>query len=377
MKIAINTRLLLKGKLEGIGWFTCETLRRITEQHPEHQFYFLFDRPYDKDFVFGPNVTPMYAGPPARHPVLWYLWFQWTIPAMLRKIKPDIFVSPDGYLPLGGKVKKLAVIHDIAYEHFPDTVPGLVYKYYHYFFPRFAKEADLIATVSEYSKKDIASFYYVPEEKIRVVYNGCNTAFHPVSEAEKIATKTKWTDGKPYFVYLGGMYLRKNLKRLLEAFELFKKQDTQGTKLVLIGKRAFKADELDILREKSPYKEDIVFTGRIDDQEEVNRLVATSLAMTYVSIFEGFGIPCLEAMMSGTAVITSNTSSLPEVCGEAALYVDPYSVESIAQGMQQMAFNPEIRQELIAKGAKQAQKFSWQRTADLLWQAIEEALKIN
>ncbi len=100
MRIAVNTRLLLKDRLDGMGWFTFETLKRITVSHPEHEFIFLFDRPYDPEFVFSANVKPVVAGPPARHPVLWYLWFDWTVTRILRKEKADIFVSPDGYLSL-------------------------------------------------------------------------------------------------------------------------------------------------------------------------------------------------------------------------------------------------------------------------------------
>ena len=98
MRIAVNTRLLLKDKLEGIGWFTFETLKRITKNHPEHEFIFLFDRPYDKEFIFSENIIPVVIQPPARHPFLWYLFFEWSIPAALKKYKADIFISPDGWL---------------------------------------------------------------------------------------------------------------------------------------------------------------------------------------------------------------------------------------------------------------------------------------
>jgi hypothetical protein len=98
MGIAVNTRLLLKGKLEGIGWFTFETLKRITQNHPEHEFIFIFDRPFDRDFIFADNVTPVIIGPPARHPLLIYIWFDFQIPKILKKYKADLFLSPDGYL---------------------------------------------------------------------------------------------------------------------------------------------------------------------------------------------------------------------------------------------------------------------------------------
>ncbi len=100
MKIVVNTRLLLKNKLEGIGWFTYETFKRITQQHPEHQFYFLFDRKFDDSFIFSDNIEPIVVSPQARHPALFYLWFEHAVPRVLNKINADIFVSPDGYLSL-------------------------------------------------------------------------------------------------------------------------------------------------------------------------------------------------------------------------------------------------------------------------------------
>ena len=119
MKIAVNTRLLLKDKLEGIGWFSYETLKRITTQHPEHQFYFIFDRPFTDEFIFSYNIEPVVIGPPARHPVLWYYWFEFRLPGLLKKINPDIFLSPDGYLSLKSHFKSIAVIHDLNFIHYP------------------------------------------------------------------------------------------------------------------------------------------------------------------------------------------------------------------------------------------------------------------
>ena len=160
MKIVINVRFLIKDQLEGIGVFTNETLSRLTKKHPEHQFYFVFDRKAHPDFSFSGNIIPVVALPPARHPLLWCIWFQISLKFVLRRIKPDIFVSMDGFLPLASKIKKLAVIHDIAFEHYPKDIPFSVRKYYLHYFPKFAKKADRIATVSEYSKNDIIFTYH-------------------------------------------------------------------------------------------------------------------------------------------------------------------------------------------------------------------------
>ena len=119
MKIAVNTRLLIKGKLEGIGWFTNETLKRITQQHQDHQFYFLFDRSFDESFIYSDNVNPVVISPQARHPILYYIWFEYSVAKALNKLKPDLFFSPDGYLSLSTHFKSMNVFHDLNFEHIP------------------------------------------------------------------------------------------------------------------------------------------------------------------------------------------------------------------------------------------------------------------
>ncbi|MBU2466725.1 MAG: glycosyltransferase, partial [Bacteroidetes bacterium] len=168
IRIAVNTRLLIKNKLEGIGWFTYENLRRIVKNHPEVDFYFFFDRSPDQEFIFGKNVTALVLQPPARHPFLFVLWFEWSVNRALKQLKPDLFLSPDGYLSLRNNTPDLAVIHDLNFEHFPKDLPFLVRWYYRWFFPRFARKASRIATVSNFSKNDIFKQYGVPLSDIDV-----------------------------------------------------------------------------------------------------------------------------------------------------------------------------------------------------------------
>src|SRR3990172_9139072 len=171
MIIAVNTRLLLHNKLEGIGRFTDETLKIITRKHPEHSFVFIFDRGFSAEFIYSGNITPVICPPPARHPVLWYFFFEWGIPAVLRKYKADMFLSPDGWLSLRTPVKSIPVIHDLNFFQFPDFIPGSVRAYYQYYFPRFVGKADRIATVSSFSRQDIAEKFGYDMGKIDVVFN--------------------------------------------------------------------------------------------------------------------------------------------------------------------------------------------------------------
>lgn len=373
MKIAVNTRLLLKDKLEGIGWFTFESLKRITQQHPEHEFVFIFDRPYSDEFIFSDNITPVVIGPQARHPILYYIWFNYSIPKVLDQYNIDLLLSPDGYIPLKSKVKTLAVFHDLNFEHYPNDIPYANRKYYLKYFPQFASKSTRLATVSNYSKKDIVDLYKVDENKIDVVYNGANENFTPLTDNIKKLVREKYTGGKPYFIFIGALNPRKNLVNLLKAFDEFKKTDRNSVQLLIVGEKMFKTNDIFETYENMHFKADVNFSGRLN-AIELHKALASALALTYVSYFEGFGIPIVEAFYTETPVITSNVTSMPEVAGDAALFVDPFSPEDIAKALSKISTDIELRTSLISKGKIRREKFNWQNTADNLWKAIQNTI---
>lgn len=370
MLIAVNTRLLIQGKLEGIGWFARETLFRITRDHPEHQFLFIFDRPYDDEFIFSGNITPIVLSPPTRHPFLWYIWFELQIPRILKKYKADLFFSPDGYLSLHSPVKQLAAIHDINFAHRPKDLPWLTANYYNYFFPRFARKAKRIVTVSFFSKEDITRSYRIASDKIDVVYNGVNTLYTPTSQEEKTKTKAGYARGSDYFLFIGSLHPRKNICGLLRAFDAFRTLVDSDMKLLIVGESMFKTNDIEMAYEGMRHKNDVVFTGRLSN-EQLHQVLGAAMALTFVPFFEGFGIPVIESMNSGVPVICSNTTSLPEVGGNAVLYVDPFSMSQIKDAMVKIYREKELRDSLIEKGFIQKDKFSWDKTADLLWGSIQ------
>lgn len=374
MRIAVNTRLLQKGKLEGIGWFTFETLIRMTRNHPEHEFIFIFDRPFDPGYIFAENVTPVVIGPPARHPVLFWIWFDFQIPKVLKKYKADLFLSPDGYLSLQTKVPQLAVIHDINFVHRPEDLPWLIAKYYNYFFPKFARIAKRIATVSFYSKEDIARSFKIDYDKIDVVYDGINQIFEPLLENEKTKIRKKYTGGCEYFLFVGALHPRKNVSGLLKAFDDFKSETDNNIKLVIVGGEMHKTGDIFETFENMRFKNEVIFTGRVST-EDLHDIVGAALALTFVPFFEGFGIPVVEAMSAGIPVICSNTTSMPEVGGNAVVYADPMKIDQITNAMIKLATDNDLRDELIQKGFEQKNKFSWDETAHLLWQSVKRALQ--
>ncbi|HCT29171.1 MAG TPA: glycosyltransferase family 1 protein [Bacteroidales bacterium] len=373
MRIAVNTRFLLKDRLEGIGWFTYETMKRITNEHPEHEFFFLFDRAYDNEFVFANNVKPIVLNPQARHPFLWYIWFEHSVRRFLEKNSIDIFISTDGYISLKTKTPQVAVIHDINFFHYPQALPFLTRKYYNYFFPKFAYKSTRIATVSEFSKQDISKSYGVSPDKIDVAMNGANELYKPLTNLEILATRNNLTNGKPYFLFVGAFNPRKNLTRLLQAFDLFKEKTQSDIKLVIVGDKMYGTSTMIKVYNSMVYKDDVVFTGRLQ-VDTLRMVVGSTFAMTYVSYYEGFGIPLLEAMKCDIPIVASNCTSIPEVVGDAALYVDPFSIVSISEGMEKVFYDESLREKLVKNARLQREKFSWNFTAHALYSCILRAV---
>jgi len=373
MRIAVNTRLFLKNRLEGIGWFAHETLSRMVRQHPEHEFIFFFDRPFHPDFVFEKNVTPVVLGPQARHPFLYLIWSEIRIPAALKKYRADVYLSPDGLGSLTTKVPTCLVIHDLAYLHFPDFIDRMHRWHYRRYLPRFAQKATRIVAVSEFTKQDIVRAYHVPAEKIDVVYNSAHTAYRELSPPEKEAVKEQYTQGEEYFLFTGALHPRKNIINLLKAFVQFKRRQRSNFKLVVVGRMAWQYKEIEEAKKKMPYKDDVIWTGYLDI-EELRKITASAYALVFPSLFEGFGIPIVEAMACGVPVLVSQTSSMPEVGGDAALLFNPESPEDIAASMMQIYKDEHLRSKMVKAAHLRSQLFSWDISAEKLWESLMKCI---
>lgn len=375
MKIAVNTRLLLKNKLEGIGWFTYQTLKRITQNNIKDEFIFFFDRPYDKEFIFDMNVHPVVLFPPARHPLLWYWYFEYSIPQALKKFKPDVYLSTDSWTTLHSNIPTVNVIHDINFEHHPEFIENKWHrKYYQKYAKPYAQRATRLVAVSEYTKQDIIQTYGIPSDRIDIVHNGINESYHPIDEAQKNEIRQKYTEDAPYFISISSLHKRKNINNLLKAFDLYKNRMQNDMKLVFVGSKMWRNIEIDIIVNEMQYKEDVIFLGNMQP-EELNLLLGAADALTYVSLFEGFGIPIIEAFQTETPVIASNVTSMPEVGGNAALYCTPQSPESIAEAMIKITSSPTLRTQLIENGRNRKQLYSWDQSAENLWACIQKARK--
>jgi glycosyltransferase involved in cell wall biosynthesis len=358
--------------MEGFGWYTYEISRRLAKNHPEHTFYFFFDRPYDPQFVFEPNVIPVVLFPQARHPFLFVLYFEYSITKALKKYKIDLFFSPDGYLSLRTKVPQIAVIHDLNFEHYPNDLPKLASNYLRYYFPKFAKKASHILTVSNHSKQDIAATYSISEEKITAIWNSASEMYKPLTEELKITVREKYSKGNPYFLFVGSLHPRKNVERLLSAFSLLHKRGLTDINfdLVIVGNSMWKGVSYESMVPDN-IKNRVRFVG-YQPLDNLAEIVGAASLLTYVPYFEGFGIPLVEAMKCGVPLLTSNASCLPEIAGEAALYCDPFDVESIAVQMQKFIQNENLQMDLQKISLERGRLFSWDVSAEKVWEQLQK-----
>ncbi|HEX7847399.1 MAG TPA: glycosyltransferase family 1 protein [Chitinophagaceae bacterium] len=364
---------MLKDSLEGYGYFLRETLRRITITYPQHEFIFLFDRPFDEQFIFSTNVKGVVVGLPARHPLLWKLWYDIKIPAALKKYKADVFVSTDGFCSLATKLPQCLVLHDLAFLHFPEYLSKSGSLYYKRYTPKFLKKAGVVATVSEFSKQDIIKQYGLAAEKIRIIPYAARETFDPIDEEKKQLTREKYSEGKNYFVYAGSIHPRKNLINLLKAFSVFKKKQKSNMKLLIVGRLARKYNSFTESLKTYKYRDDVIVTGYLPESELVN-VVGSAYAMVYPSLWEGFGVPVLEAMRCEIPVITSTNSAMQEIAGDAALFADPNDFNEIAEKMMLLYKDEDLRHRLTKKGKLCEEKYSWDSSAQQLWACIEEAV---
>lgn len=384
MKIAFDGQLFLKGNKTGIAWCAhnlIEELNKIegnectincfTFHYPEERLKQM--EPYEKAGCKIQKCTWF-------HDVLYkLLWSILPVPyGIFFKEKPDITQFFNFVIPPGVKGKKVTIIHDMAYKACPETVRKKTRYWLELNLARSCKRADKIITVSEFSKKEIIKYLGVAEDKIAVVPNGVNQEIYHnrYTETEVEQVKKKYNIEGPYFLFLGTLEPRKNIEGMIKAYaELYHRTEAAKRadlpKLVLAGGKGWMYDTIfQKVRELSLEKQ-VIFTGYIESPE-APVLMKGATAFVFVSFYEGFGMPPLEAMACGTPVISANCTSLPEVIGDAGILADPYSVTEMSQAMEKIWLNEEMREELRQKGMERAQTYTWEKSARMLEEVYRE-----
>lgn len=370
MRIAVNTIFLQDKNLEGFGHYANEVFSRLVKQHPEHEFIFVFDRPYSDKFIYAKNILPLIVSPPARHPLGFKYWYDIKAPLALRSLKADVWVQPYGFCSLSTSIPQVLIVHDLAFMHYPGFIPWYHRWYYQWYTKKFLVKATSIVTVSADTQSDILQKYPVVDvKKIEKIPGAARTGFYPLDWFEKQAIKDGFADGREYFLFTGGIHPRKNLMNLLKAFSLFKKWQHSNMKLLVAGRLAWQYEEVLQKLKSYKYREDVILLDYLPE-DDLAKITASAYALVYPSFFEGFGLPIIEAMQSGVPVICSDTSAMPETAGDAALYASPTDPEAIAKQMLALYKDETLRNQLIESGSKQAAKFNWDVSAELLWNNI-------
>ncbi len=373
MRIAVNTRFMQPNQLEGYSYFTKEVFFRLAEQHPQHQFIFFFDKPFDTAFILPENVEPVIVNSKARHVLSLRWWFDVKIPLALKKYKADLFVSPDGFCSLITNIPQVLVVHDLAFLHHPKFVSKYLSWFYRRYKPKFIQKAKVVCTLSEFSKQDIMRQYKVAEEKIWNVGSPAKTIFKPIDWQEREKTKEELAGGCEYFIYVNSSHSGKNLMKLLKAFSIFKKWQKTNMKLLVVETLAGQTNSIMEKLKTFKYRDEVKMLGYLPEDELAN-VVASAYALIFPGFFGGPGVSIIEALQCEVPVITSDKSSMREFADEAALYADTSKVEEIAAQMKTIFKDEQLRSKLIAAGKIQAQNFTWEKTAQLMWQGIQQAV---
>jgi len=365
MRIGINARLLLKNRMEGIGWHAFELISRLTAAHPDCEFILFYDRKQGIIIPPGENIKPVVIYPPSRHPLLIWWWCN-ALSRAVRKERMDVFYSPEVIMPNGVGIPEVITIHDLSPIVLPAGLPWTHRYYYRNIIPKNAKLSDHIITVSHFSKSEIQNHLKIAPEKISVIYNAARAIFQPLATSIKHAVRVQYTQGHPYFIYLGSIHDRKNVDKMIKAYDHFIQRNHSTHYLLLAGKFMGHHEKAKQALEESPFAKSILQLGYVEDMV-LAKLLAAAEALINLSVYEGFGMPLVEAFQAGTPVIASNTSCYPEIAQQAAILVDPDNKDAIAEAMKQVIPNSDTYSQL---GRVQAKKFDWSRSAEQVWQLI-------
>ena len=357
MRIAIDASRATVARATGTEHYSRELIRALLRVGAGHEFHLFFrDAPPDGLFS-GPRVQQHVIPLPR-------LWTHLRLAAALHSLRPDVSFVPAHTLPLLLRGPALVTVHDLGFRHFPAAHPPLTRRYLELTTRHSARRATLVLADSHATAADLQRFYRIAPEKLRVVYPGVT----PLAIGELAALRRKYNLPQRYFLFLGTLQPRKNLPLIVAAWQRWRAanpQDEAG--LVLAGGRGWLFDARDFAQQGGLH-----LPGYVADEDR-GALYAGALALLFPSLHEGFGFPVLEAMHCGTPVITSRTSSLPELAGDAALLVDPTDEADLARQMTRLLADEALRQRLIRDGHARADEFTWERAARETLGALQDA----
>ncbi len=363
MLIGIDASRATAARPTGTENYSLYLIRELLAQGEAHRFRLYFNHPPSPGLF--PSLAERRVIP---FPRLWtHLRLSWE---MISR-PPELLFVPSHVLPLAHPRRSVATVHDLGYHYYPEAHTLFQNLYLRWSTRYNARAAARVLADSEATRRDLVHYYRVPPEKIVVVYPGRDESLAPVTEPTRLAAvRARYGIDGPYLLYVGTLHPRKNLVRLVQAFASTLDAEPD-LRLVLAGQKGWLYDEILGQVRKLGLENRVLLTGYVPDAD-LPALLSAALAFVYPSLYEGFGLPVLEAMACGTPVVCSNASSLPEVAGQAALLVDPHNTEALAEALARIVTEAGLREALVEKGLGQIQNFSWQRCAQEVLQVLEE-----
>lgn len=365
MKIAIDARDLAN-VTTGVGRYLLNLLNHFAELRPEFQFQLYSDRPLTTAFENSNVNARLLKG----HKLLWK---HLVMPLEQIRAGIDVFFVPSYSTPLWNPAQSVVTIHDLIYTRFPqwtDRVERWRFATIVRFSARFAAK---IIAVSEATRKDILDLTGVSPHKVQVIYEGVDAIFRRLPEESINQVKNRLHLDRPFILYVGSMHYRRNVQRLLQAFSILKRDRKIPQQLLLCGLNLYRGSELETWVARERLEQDVRYIGYVSDEELV-ALYNMAEVFVYPSMYEGFGLPILEAMACGAPVVTCNVSALPEVAGNAALLIDPHDTQALVEALWRVLSEPNLKQELTGRGFEQSRKFSWKKAAQETLELFESTL---
>jgi glycosyltransferase involved in cell wall biosynthesis len=355
----------------GIGRYTRELIQALTAVKSPYTFRFFSAKPPAILPVADPVPTAdhvTYHPAPLNERWLYRLWYRLRLPLPVQWATGplDLFHSPDFVLPpVSGRIPTLLTVHDLSFAHYPEVFPAPLIQYLNNVVPWSIGRATHILADSQATKHDLVTLWQVPDEKITVLYSGVHERFKPVTEQKKLtAVRQQYNLGDvPYILNVGTIQPRKNYQMLIRAFKPVAEAFPHN--LIFAGGKGWLYDEMMAEVGRQGLDGRVHFIGFVDDADLPALYSAASL-LTFPSLYEGFGLPLLEAMACGVPVVSSNASSLPEVVGDSGLLLSPHDEAAWSQSLQDLLADPVHRARLVAAGFRQARQFSWFQAANQL-----------
>jgi glycosyltransferase involved in cell wall biosynthesis len=351
--------------------FILEIFNIISKSHPEHKFIFITNKPPEDLLNFPKNTESVVIDYEVKTALQRLYYLNIKLPKVLKKYKTDVLVS-ENFCSLISKVPQILISPDLSFIHQPLFVKKRDQLFYKKFTPKFLKKAIKIIAFSAFEKADIIKQFKIDAEKIQVIYPGIVENGEPINFEEKEIIKEKYAGGNEFFIYSGTISPHKNLVNLLKAFSAFKKRQRSKMQLIIAGKPGKKYEEFIESLRLYRFKDEVRLLENSVLSEELLKISSSAYAMVYPTVYENTAEVPLQAMKCEVPVITSGSGVMPELCGDAALFVDPENSKDIAEKMMLIFKDEKMRKELIEKGKVQAEKYNWEKSALAMWGLIEK-----